>query len=172
MNFNKHQLNAYLVIGTQDLLAFIKATLDAGITMVQYREKGSSTLDLADKMTMAKQIHALTQAYQVPLVIDDDVDLAIAIQAEGLHVGQSDEPIHEVVKRVQASDNSDMFIGLSVSTLEQLVDSGDLTGVSYLGSGPVYTTGSKSDADPEIGLVGLAALHAATTITNCRHRWY
>ncbi|CAH0418144.1 thiamine phosphate synthase [Periweissella ghanensis] len=170
MQFEAKMLRSYLVIGTQDLLAgqdllaLVEATLKAGVTIVQYREKGSAAIqNAADKLALAQKLKDLTTKYQVPLVIDDDVDLALAVGADGIHVGQSDQKMQQVVAKIKASAHPETFVGLSVSNLTQLANS-DLTGVSYLGSGPIKATSSKADADPVIGLAGLTALVQATEL--------
>lgn len=170
MQFSSKMLRSYLIIGTQDLLAgqdlleLVEAALKAGTTIVQYREKGSGAIkNYADKLALAHQLKKLTLKYNVPLVIDDDLNLALAIQADGIHIGQSDQTVSKIVDQIKLSTNPDMFIGLSVSNLTQLGNS-DLTNISYLGSGPIKTTSSKADADPVIGLKGLTDLVTATKL--------
>lgn len=170
MQFTAKMLSSYLVIGTQDLVAgqdlvaLVEATLKAGVTIVQYREKGATAIqNPAAKLALAQKLKNLTAQYHVPLVIDDDLELALAIEADGIHVGQSDQKVAQVVAAIKTSHKPDMFVGLSVSNLEQLANS-DLSGVSYLGSGPIKATSSKADADPVIGLAGLTALVNATNL--------
>lgn len=167
IEFEPTQLQVYLVAGSnnvqpgEDLVAFVERALVAGVTMFQYREKGTGTRSATEKLAIAQQLRELTQRYHVPFVIDDDLPLATAIGADGIHVGQSDTAIQTVV---QQAKQAGMFVGLSVSTPQQLRDSGDLTGVSYLGSGPVKPTTTKLDADPAIGTAGLVAIQQHTAL--------
>lgn len=160
MEFNKAILKCYLVIGTQDvgysqtkMLAKVKAGLKNGITCLQFRDKGSSNLTPEQRLNLGKKVRALTTAYHVPLIVDDDVDLAKKIKADGLHVGQSDEKIEQVIKDVGGK----MIIGYSCSTVDEVKKANKLA-VDYIGSGPVYPTSSKADADPVIGVDKLTKL--------------
>ncbi|QBO37417.1 thiamine phosphate synthase [Periweissella cryptocerci] len=167
IEFEPQMLQVYLVAGSsnmslgEDLITYVERALKAGITMFQYREKGPIKRTRGEKLALAQQLRSLTRQYHVPLVIDDDLELAIAIGADGIHVGQSDTQIQQVVRRAKQQG---MFVGLSVSTPAQLANSGDLTGVNYLGSGPVNATKTKLDADPAIGIPGLLALQDQTDL--------
>lgn len=160
MDFKPEQLQAYFIMGTQDLqpeqdfLTILKTALAAGITAFQFREKGPTALTGADKLALAQTCRQLTQAYQVPLIIDDDIELALAVHADGLHVGQKDEGIEATLAQVQQR----LFVGYSCSTVAEVEHANQLDQIAYLGSGPIYPTGSKADADPVIGLAGLEKL--------------
>jgi thiamine-phosphate pyrophosphorylase len=161
MKFNPKMLQIYFVAGTQDVanqadfLPRVEMILKAGATAFQLREKGYNSIDdRAELLALAQQCHALTQKYQVPLFIDDDVDLALAVQAEGIHVGQKDEQIESVLKRV----GSEMIVGLSCNTEAQIQHANQLTGIDYLGTGTVFETSSKADAGAALGTVQLQKL--------------
>lgn len=165
-DFNTDFLHAYFICGSQDvpegktLPGIVAEALAAGITAFQLRDKGSnSTLSEAERLPMAQKLHQLCQSYQVPFFIDDDVQLAQQVHAEGVHVGQSDEEIRQVIKEV----GSQMVIGYSCSNLTQVEQANKISGIDYYGSGPIYATQSKSDADPEIGIAGLSQLVKSTT---------
>lgn len=157
MDFKPEQLQAYFIMGTQDLqsgqdfLSILKTALEAGITAFQFREKGPTALTGAKKLTLAQSCRHLTQAYHVPLIIDDDIALALAVQADGLHVGQKDEGIEATLAQAQQR----LFVGYSCSTTAEVEHANQLPQIAYLGSGPIYPTGSKADADPVIGVTGL-----------------
>lgn len=160
MRFNPDMLRCYLVGGSQDtnhdpqqLLDDVKQALAAGITMFQYREKGSSRLSGQEKLALGQQLMHLCRQHNVPFIIDDDVALAQQLGADGVHVGQDDEKIQQVIAQV----GSQMMIGYSCST-EAEVQRANHLGVDYVGSGPVYPTMSKADADPVIGVDGLTKL--------------
>jgi len=159
INFDQRQLAAYFVCGTQDipgqqLTTVLKRALTAGITAFQYRDKGASRLTASERLALGEQLHTLCDAAGVPFIVDDDVALALALGADGIHVGQSDTHIQQVVTEV----GQQMFIGLSCSTLAEVQVANQVAGLAYLGSGPIFPTQSKADADPVVGLAGLQQL--------------
>lgn len=147
-------LDLYFIAGTQDvkdrsLPEVLQEALKAGITCFQYREKGPGSLRNSDDIKqMAITCLDLCRSAGVPFVMNDDVSLAVEIGADGVHVGQEDLAVAETVKLVEGN----MFIGLSVNTLEQFRRAGKLESVAYIGMGPVYSTSSKTDAKESIGL--------------------
>lgn len=154
----KNKLNVYFIAGSQDvkngdLLPVLEEALQAGITMFQFREKGSNSFihNLKMKRELAIQCQALCQKYNIPFIINDDVELAISIKADGIHVGQEDTPIEEVLKRV----NRDTIVGLSTSNEQEVAEAEKIEGLDYIGLGPVFTTASKEDTKPELGIKGL-----------------
>ncbi|ARJ50259.1 thiamine phosphate synthase [Staphylococcus lutrae] len=145
MGFDRKQLRVYFIAGTQDikkgdLESILTAALEAGITMYQFREKGPSSLKGEDKKAMAIRLRDICRAYHVPFIVNDDIDLAIEIDADGVHVGQDDAKISSFKHLLKGKT-----IGLSVGSFEEY-DQSDLTDVDYIGVGPVYETRSKSDA--------------------------
>ncbi|MFT8907991.1 MAG: thiamine phosphate synthase [Lentilactobacillus diolivorans] len=159
--FESGMLRSYFIVGTQDikdkhktLEEVVKQALEAGITAFQYREKGPTSLTGDAKAKMAQALRELCADYQVPFIVDDDVALAVQTNADGVHVGQKDERVTQVLKEIGET----MFVGLSCDTKAQIEIANQTAGISYIGSGPVYPTGSKADADPVIGVDGLASL--------------
>src|SRR5271163_2367001 len=75
------------ILGNKNLIAVVEAALEGGVTIVQYRDKVGDTADL---ISTARKLHAVTRKYQVPLLIDDRVDVAFAVGCEGVHIGQDD----------------------------------------------------------------------------------
>lgn len=151
--FDPEILRCYFVAGTQDLhhspsalLSRVEKTLQGGITAFQFREKGSSNLDEAAKVKLGCEIKQLCQSYGVPLFVDDDVKLAQQINADGIHVGQKDQRIEQVLAEV----GDQMMVGYSCNTNDQVAHANKLP-VDYIGVGPIYPTNSKADADPAIG---------------------
>ncbi len=160
MKFHPSMLNLYYICGSQDtnydieeFLGILEKACQAGITMFQFREKGEGSLDGLAKENLAKAAFAITRRYGVPFIVNDDVDLAIRIGADGIHVGQEDESVQDVRERAPH-----MIIGLSIHNEEEL-ESSDLTGIDYIGVGPVFPTVSKSDAKEPIGVEGVLNLH-------------
>jgi len=149
--FAKEHLKLYFICGSQDiphetsLTEVVTEALKSGITMFQFREKGEGSLSGSEKITLAEKLLSLCRSYHVPFIVNDYVDLAKMIDADGIHVGQKDENIATFDKEFE-----DKIIGLSISDLEEY-QSSDLTNVDYIGVGPMYNTGSKSDAKAPVG---------------------
>jgi thiamine-phosphate pyrophosphorylase len=134
----------------------VEAAIAGGVTMVQIREKQAETREF---FTIALEVQAVTRRHKIPLVVNDRVDIALAIGAEGLHLGQSDIPI-AVARRLVGKN---MFIGVSTGTVEEAA-AAEKDGADYLGVGAVFPTGSKADAGEAIGLKGLAEIRGAVKI--------
>lgn len=117
----------------------VEKALKGGATFIQLREK---KLDQESFLNEAKELKELCRAYKVPFVINDNVEIALAIDADGVHVGQSDMEALDVRKRL----GEDKIIGVSVQTVEQALLAEE-HGADYLGVGAVFPTGSKDDAD-------------------------
>lgn len=133
----------------------VEAMLQAGIRFVQYREKEKSGLE---RYEQCLAIRELTRKYDAAMIIDDFVDLAIAVDADGVHIGQEDLP----VKAVRALLGPDKLIGLSTHEPAQLAKANELAEqLDYVGVGPVYATQTKKTALP-VGLeyVTYAAQHS------------
>lgn len=116
----------------------VKESLDGGVTFIQLREK---TLDEETFLLEAKEIKSLCEAYHVPFVINDNVDIAKKINADGVHVGQDDMNVEDV-RRILGEEK---IIGVSASTVEEALCA-EKGGADYLGVGAVFPTSSKDDA--------------------------
>ena len=125
-------------LGKRTLHDVVKESLDGGVTFVQLREKH---LDQAHFLEEAKDLKMLCKAYNVPFVINDNVDIALEMDADGVHVGQSDMEAGDV----RAKLGPDKIIGVSAQTVEQAVLA-EKRGADYLGVGAVFPTNSKDDA--------------------------
>ncbi len=129
---DRHWLNG------RTLREVVKESLDGGATFVQLREK---TLDDETFLQEAKELQQLCREYGVPFVINDNVDIAIKMNADGVHVGQSDREAGDV----RAKLGPDKIIGVSAGTVEEAILA-EKRGADYLGVGAVFPTGSKDDA--------------------------
>lgn len=139
----------------QNLLRVLEQALVAGISCFQFREKADTALSISsDILRLAEQCQQLCHDYHVPFIVNDDVDLSLTIGADGVHVGQSDQAIAEVIER--CPDN--MLVGLSVNNLAQAQISANNSAIDYFGVGPIFPTTSKSDAKPVVGLSLLKAI--------------
>lgn len=127
-----------------------RLAVQGGATVVQLRDKDCSTREY---LTVAGRLHELLAALGVPLIINDRLDVALAVGAEGVHVGQSDMP-PAVARRLMGED---ALIGLSVETERQALAAEEAR-VDYLGVGPIFATSTKVDTAPEWGLTGLCRL--------------
>ncbi|MDU0996702.1 MAG: thiamine phosphate synthase [Staphylococcus lugdunensis] len=149
--FKSTDLKVYFICGTQDipegksLEQVVTQALESGVTMFQFREKGSKVSQDKEIEQLALKLKELCHNYQVPFIVNDNVALALKAQADGIHVGQDDAKVEDFFEQFH-----DKIIGLSVSNLDELKRS-DLTHVDYIGVGPIYQTPSKSDASTPVG---------------------
>jgi thiamine-phosphate pyrophosphorylase len=150
-------LSLYLVADQQScrhhgIETIVAAAIDGGATMVQLR--GSRT-HLRQFLADALVLHALTRKAGIPLIINDHIDIALAVDADGVHVGQADMPAAFARQLL----GKHKIIGLSVTCAGDLSDH-DLALVDYVGLGPVFPTSSKADAAPALGLEQFRILRA------------
>ena len=135
-------LSLYLVTDKSDdvekFLNTIKEAIKGGVTVVQIREKTADTLDFYNLSLKVKEI---TTKYNVPLIINDRVDIALAIDADGVHVGQSDMPC-DVTRRLIGEDK---ILGVSAATVDE-AQKAEKDGADYIGTGAVFPTATKDDA--------------------------
>lgn len=153
---NAFNLELYLVtdreLARRPLEQVVKSALEGGVTLVQVREKNCSTREFIE---IAESMHALCRQFDVPLIINDRVDVAMAVDAEGVHLGQSDMP----VKRARAILGTGKIIGLSVESVEDARQAED-EDVDYLGVSPIFFTPTKTDLQRELGIEGLRQIKA------------
>ncbi|RVZ08007.1 thiamine phosphate synthase [Helicobacter pylori] len=154
--FDANCLKLMFVAGSQDfyhikggkndrinaLLETLELALQSKITAFQFRQKGDLALqDPTQIKQLALECQKLCKKYGAPFIINDEVRLALELKADGVHVGQEDMAIEEVVTLCQKR----LFIGLSVNTLEQALKVRHLDHIAYLGVGPIFPTLSKKD---------------------------
>ena len=138
------------ILGDKDIAQVVEEAIQGGVTVVQYRDKTSETADL---IRTGKRLHAITQRNNVPLLVNDRIDVALAIGAEGVHIGQEDMDLRTARKLL----GPDAIIGVTASNLsEAIVAAGG--GASYLGIGTVYATPTKSDTKSIIGTAGVRSI--------------
>ncbi len=150
---NREQLKLYLVTdrtlaGSRDISDIVKEAVEGGATMVQLREKD---IDTRDFIELALRLKKVLAPYGVPLIINDRVDVALAADADGVHIGQSDMPY----AMARAILGPDRIIGLSVENFAQIEEANGLD-VDYIGVSPVFATPTKTDTAAPFGLDGLA----------------
>ena len=119
----------------EEFLYRVEEALRGGVTLLQLREKNKSTREYIE---LAEKVHAIAKRYNVPLIIDDRVDVALAIQAEGVHVGAEDMPI-STARRLMGDDK---IVGATAKTVSRARESYE-QGADYLGVGAIYPTTTK-----------------------------
>jgi thiamine-phosphate pyrophosphorylase len=137
-------------------LDIVKAAVLGGTTCVQLREKDCSTLDFIQQ---ALSIKEFLSTHGVPLIINDRLDVAQAVSADGVHLGQTDMPLD--MARTIVGDT--MIIGISAESLKDAIEA-EKGGADYLGVSPIYTTPTKTDTAPPLGLEGLRNIRNAVKI--------
>lgn len=154
-------LSLYLVTdpvlcGGRGVVETVKAAVEGGVTIVQLRDPDAKG---GRQVETARALLAILRPRGIPLIINDRVDVALAVDADGVHVGQSDiSPT--LVRRMIGPDR---ILGLSVSRAEELA-APDIGAVNYLGVGPIFATATKPNAAAPIGFDGLARLVAAAPV--------
>ncbi|TPH47571.1 thiamine phosphate synthase [Helicobacter pylori] len=161
--FDANCLKLMFVAGSQDfyhikggkndrinaLLETLELALQSQITAFQFRQKGDLALqDPTQIKQLALECQKLCQKYGTPFIVNDEAKLALELKADGVHVGQEDMAIGEVI----ALCKKHLFIGLSVNTLEQALKARHLDAVAYFGVGPIFPTQSKKDAKEVVGV--------------------
>ena len=135
-------LSLYLVTDKSDdvekFLKTIEEAIKGGVSVVQIREKTADTLDFYN---LALKVKKITDQYNIPLIINDRVDVALAIDADGVHVGQSDMPCDVTRKLV----GPDKIVGVSAATIDE-AKKAENDGADYIGTGAVFPTATKDDA--------------------------
>ncbi|MEJ5347012.1 MAG: thiamine phosphate synthase [Chloroflexus sp.] len=135
--------------------AVIEAAIVGGATVVQYREKHASTRQM---IVEAQELRDLTRRAGVPLIVNDRVDVALAVDADGVHVGQDDMPV-ALARRLIGNK----LLGVSAHSLSEALQA-VRDGADYLGVGPIFATTTKPDAASPIGLDGLRAIRQHVSI--------
>ena len=153
------QLQVYFVCGTQDtglnkkrLLEIVEDACRGGIICFQFREKGDGTLEGQQKLELAQQLQQICAKYDVLFIVNDDVELAVAVNADGVHVGQDDMCLEDVRNIV-----GHKVVGISIHSIEELHKT-DVLYADCVGVGPMYTTSSKPDAQEPCGPERIAEL--------------
>lgn len=119
----------------EEFLQRTEAALRGGVTLLQLREKDKTTREY---IALAEKVHAIARRYNVPLIIDDRVDVALAVDAEGVHVGQSDMPVAMARKLM----GEGKIVGATAKTVPQALEALE-QGADYLGVGAIYPTTTK-----------------------------
>jgi len=143
-------LKLYFIMGSpncyKEPAEVLKEAIAGGITLFQFREKGNHALTGVEKVTLAKELQTICKKHDIPFIVNDDIDLAISLDADGVHIGQEDEPVAKVRSRI-----GDKILGVSVHTMEEAMSALE-AGADYFGVGPIFPTKTKEDAKPVQGV--------------------
>jgi thiamine-phosphate pyrophosphorylase len=159
--FHKNYLRLYLCTDRtlalgRPLAQAVEEAILGGVTLVQIREKEVGTREF---YRIALEVQEITKQYHIPLVINDRLDIALAVKAEGIHLGQEDMP----VKVARSLVGGKLFIGVSARTVE-LAQAAEQDGADYLGVGPIYLTKTKAGLPNGIGLERIKTICRAVHI--------
>lgn len=146
---NKIDYSVYLVtdrdiLSGRDLYKAVEESILGGATVIQLREK---FIDNKKFLEIAKELQKITNKYNIPLIINDNIEIAKAINADGVHIGQSDDSLTHARKIL----GKDKIIGVSVGSLEEAKKAMD-GGADYVGIGTIFYTGSKKDINEPLGI--------------------
>ena len=152
---NKIDYSLYLVtdrdiLGDRNLCKAVEDSIKGGVSIVQLREK---FVDDETFLKIAKEVQKITKKYNIPLIINDNVKIAKEIDAEGVHIGQSDKPLEETRKIL----GKDKIIGVSVGSLDEALKA-QKGGADYLGIGTIFYTGTKKDINEPLGIEKLKTI--------------
>jgi len=142
--------------GDRDTVSLVQAAISGGATVVQLREKEAST---RAQLALGWALQRITRQAGIPLIVNDRIDLALVLDAEGCHVGQEDLSADLARKLI----GPDKILGVSAETVEQARDA-EAAGADYLGVGDIFGTPSKPDAGPPIGLARLSEIVRSVSI--------
>lgn len=132
----------------------VEEAIKGGVSMVQLREKNGSSREFYEQAITLKKC---LKPYKIPLIINDRLDIALACDAEGLHIGQSDLP-YDIARKLFGKDK---IIGLSVESVQDALDANE-TDVDYIGISPVFSTPTKTDTARPLGLEGIRKISEIT----------
>ncbi|WP_066308701.1 thiamine phosphate synthase [Bacillus sp. FJAT-29814] len=144
MNRLRDALKVYFIMGSTNCLKdpreVLSEAIEGGITLFQFREKGAGALEGEGKIQLAKALQKLCREHGIPFIVNDDIDLALAVDADGVHIGQEDDSVENVRERIGGR-----ILGVSVHSKEEAL-AAIKGGADYFGIGPVFPTNTKLDA--------------------------
>ncbi|UKS66486.1 thiamine phosphate synthase [Rossellomorea marisflavi] len=177
----KEALKVYFIMGStnchRDPVNILEEAIRGGISLFQFREKGQGALSGTQKKKLATALQQVCKEANIPFIVNDDIDLAVEIDADGVHIGQEDEAASIVRQRLGAGK----WVGVSAHTIEE-AERAIKDGADYLGLGPIYPTSSKDDAEsvkgtaiirqfrehgfsiPLVGIGGITSTNAAAVM--------
>jgi len=155
IDYSLYAITERSYIGKRNLVDAVEEAIKAGITVLQLREKDITSREFYH---LALQLRELTKAYRIPFIINDRVDIALAVDADGVHVGQEDLPA-DVVRRIIGKEK---ILGVSAKTVEEAIKAEE-DGADYLGVGAIFPSPTKPSSEA-IGLEGLKIIKSKVKI--------
>jgi len=143
------------LLAERDVARAIDEAVASGVTVVQFRDKSATTREL---LRIGREIRRVTHRHEIPLIINDRLDIMLALDADGVHLGPEDMPV-AIARRLAPGK----IIGASVNSLSDL-SKAQQSGADYVGIGPVFPTATKQDLRPVLGLDGLQSITARATV--------
>lgn len=143
----------------RDPVVILEEAISSGIAFFQYREKSVHALTKNERYVLSKQLQNSCMEHNIPFIINDDIELAYYLKADGVHLGQNDTSI----KSAKARLHEECIIGISTSTLKEAMYA-EQQGADYIGVGPIYVTNTKEDAKKPIGLQTLNEISTKVNI--------
>jgi len=140
----------------RDIVSVVERAVRGGVTVVQVREKNRETRDF---LNISIRIKKTLENHNIPLIINDRIDIALAVGADGVHLGQNDMPI-DIARRILGPDR---IIGISVSTVDEAIEA-ENGGADYLAISPVWSTKTKINTPEEVGLEGIDRIRKVTDL--------
>lgn len=156
VDYSLYLITDRVLVGNKDFFTSVRKALEGGVSLLQIREKNASSKEFYE---LGLQLKKLVSEFNIPLIVNDRLDIAQALDADGVHIGSEDLPL-DVVRRIIGANK---ILGYSVSSVEEALY-GEKIGADYLGAGPVYPTGSKEDASAPIGLDCLKSIKESVKI--------
>lgn len=158
LNYELYLITDRRFLKGRELKKVVEDAILGGVTIVQVREKDVSTREFYN---VAKEVKEVTDYYKVPIIINDRLDIAQAIDAHGVHLGQKDMHLN-IARRILGKDK---IIGISVGNVKEALEA-ENNGADYLGIGTIFPTGSKKDVDAIIGIDGLSKIKNNISISS------
>lgn len=156
MNYELYIITDQRISHGRSHLEVAEAAIAGGATIIQFRDKEMKD---AETIEVCRKIHKLTNGKRIPFIINDRVEVAKAVDAEGVHLGQEDAPL-SFARKVLGKDK---IIGISVETVEEALKAAE-EGADYLGVGPIYPTATKPDAGSALGIFRLKEIKDSVNI--------
>lgn len=147
----RNALKLYFIVGSNNCSKkpadVLEEAIDGGITIFQFREKGKDALSGLYYDELAQELQNICRNKGIPFIVNDDIELALRLDADGVHIGQEDEPVHDVRKKI-----GDKILGVSAHSVEEAQHALE-NGADYLGIGPIFDTSTKEDAKVAQGTI-------------------
>lgn len=139
----RNLLKVYFITGSsncfQDPVTVLEGAIRGGITIFQYREKGEGCLDSLERLELGRRLQRICKENGIPFIVNDDIEMALELDADGVHIGQEDEDASQVREKI-----GERILGVSVHNLKE-AETAKRAGADYFGVGPIFPTETKKD---------------------------